>query len=360
MNSPPLKGRGTVINPTPRFAALARVADVDWSDVPEADRPAPRTEIYRDASRTVITRNDSPDIPFSVSLNPYRGCEHGCAYCYARPYHEYLGLSAGLDFETKIIAKPDAPQRLRAELASRRWTPQTLALSGVTDPYQPVERKLRITRRCLEVLAECRHPVAIVTKNHLVTRDIPLLSELARHRAASVYLSITTLDAELARRLEPRTAAPAARLRAVAELSQAGILVGVLIAPVIPGLTDHELPAILRAAAQAGATFAGMAPVRLPGAVQELFVQWLADHCPDRRAKVLQQIRALRGGRLNDTVFGRRMTGEGLLADQLGQLFAVACRRAGLQHGGPALSSAAFRRPAGPQGELWPTAVPPT
>ena len=349
MTQPKIHGRGAAENPSNRFQPTAYERDAEWN---EPDDPAPKTRFYRDASASIITYNTSPDVGFEASINPYRGCEHGCVYCYARPYHEYLGFSAGLDFETKIVVKENAPELLRRELSSRKWKPQVLAMSGVTDCYQPIERRLQITRQCLQVLVEFRNPVAIVTKNLLVTRDIDLLASLALYQAAAVFLSITTLDANLARIMEPRTAQPAARLRAIRELTSAGIPVGVLVAPVIPGLTDHELPAILKAAAEAGAQFAGMTPVRLPYGVSDLFQQWLERHLPDRKEKVLAQIRAIRDGKLNDADFGSRMRGKGILARQIAKLFAVGCRRAGIPEHGPQLSIAAFRRPAGAQLEL--------
>jgi len=333
----PPRGRGAVGNPLNRFERL----EVEL-EVPPPDRVA--TLVLRDTSRSVIARNDSPDVPFDASLNPYRGCEHGCAYCYARPSHEYLGFSAGLDFESRILVKEQAPELLRRELTSPRWRPQTLALSGVTDPYQPVERKLRITRRCLEVLAELRNPVGVITKSHLVTRDADLLAELAAVGAARVALSVTTLDVGLARRLEPRAASPNERLRAIAELTAAGIPVTVMVAPVIPGLTDHEMPAILDAAAAAGAESAGFVPLRLPGAVAGLFEGWLEAHFPERKEKVLNRVRELRGGRLNDPRFGHRMRGDGVFAEQIRTLFRTARRRAGLDRRGQPLSTAAFRR----------------
>jgi DNA repair photolyase len=265
--------------------------------------------------------------------------------CYARPTHEYLGFSAGLDFESRILVKQDAPVLLRRELSSPLWKPLVLSMSGVTDPYQPVEKRLRITRRCLEVLAEFRNPVAVVTKNHLVTRDIDLLSELGRHNAAAVAISLTTLDDDLRRVMEPRTSRPVRRLAAIKALSEAGIPVGVMTAPVIPGLNDHELPALLSAAAEAGATFAAYVPVRLPHAVGPLFEDWLSRHFPDRKAKVLNRIRSMRGGRLNDPHFGSRMKGEGLFADHIAQLFSISCNRAGIGRGRfPKLSTAAFRK----------------
>jgi DNA repair photolyase len=344
-----IHGRGAAENPTNRFEHTAYERDAEWD---QPDDPSPKTQFYRDASASIITHNDSPDLGFTSSINPYRGCEHGCIYCYARPYHEYLGFSAGLDFETKIVVKENAPELLRRELSSTKWKPQTLAMSGVTDCYQPIERRLQITRKCLEVLAEFRNPVAIVTKNLLVTRDIDLLADLARDNAAAVFLSVTTLNADLARFMEPRTAQPLARLRAIKELVTAGVPVGVMVAPVIPGLTDHEMPAIVKAAAEAGASFAGMTPVRLPYAVKDLFQQWLEQHMPDRKEKVLAQIRAIRDGKLNDANFGSRMQGQGIFAEQLAKMFAVACRRAGFPERGFHLSTAAFRRPAGAQMEL--------
>lgn len=337
-----IRGRGAAENPTNRFERIAYERDADWN---EPDDPAPKTQFYRDSSESLITYNTSPDVGFSASINVYRGCEHGCVYCYARPYHEYLGFSAGLDFETKIMVKENAPELLRRELSSPKWKPQVLAMSGVTDPYQPVERRLKLTRRCLEVLAEFRNPVGIVTKNYLVTRDIDLLRELAKHNAAAVFVSVTTLNDDLARKMEPRTATPAARLRAIRELTIAGIPAGVFVAPMIPGLTDHELPAIVKAAAEAGAQFAGMVPVRLPLGVGELFTQWLERSFPDRAAKVVAQIRAMRGGKLNESEFGKRMRGEGILAKQTAKLFRLACEKAGITQQGPELSVGAFRRP---------------
>jgi DNA repair photolyase len=339
-------GRGAAGNPPNRFESISYDRDPEST---EEESPAPRTQFFRDLSQSIITYNDSPDVGFSASINPYRGCEHGCIYCYARPYHEYLGMSAGLDFETKILVKETASELLRRELSSKRWNPQVVAMSGVTDPYQPIERKLQITRHCLEVLAEFRNPVAIITKNHLVTRDIDLLSELATHQAAAVFLSVTTLNADLARILEPRTAQPKRRLEAIRALSRAGIPVEVMVAPVIPGLTDHELPSIIAAAADAGAQFACFVPVRLPYAVGPLFEDWLTQHMPERKEKVLAAIRAIRGGKLNDSTFGSRMRGQGIFAKQLSALFHAACRKAGIDKSEPTLSTAAFRRPSDSQ-----------
>jgi DNA repair photolyase len=346
-SSPPARGAGS--NPPNRFEHLTLVRDADWD--PEAD-PLPRTQFFRDRSSSVISYNDSPDIGYEASLNPYRGCEHGCIYCYARPTHEYLGFSSGLDFETKIMVKEDAPKLLRQELSSPGWVPKVIALSGVTDPYQPIERRLRLTRACLEVLAEFRNPVTVVTKNSLVTRDLDLLAELAGCQAAAVFISVTTLDTELRRILEPRTSPPAARLATIGALAKAGVPTGVLVAPVIPGLTDHEIPAILAAAAAAGATFAAHTILRLPYAVAPLFEEWLARHLPEKKDKVLHRIRALRRGKLNNSEFGLRMTGEGIFAQQISRLFDVACRKAGWSGREPELSTAYFRRPGGAQLEL--------
>jgi DNA repair photolyase len=494
-----LRGRGTPNNPPNRFELLS------YSPDPEAqeDTPQPATQLLRDPARTLLSYNDSPDVGFTVSLNPYRGCEHGCIYClsgdtlvlmadgttrrlkdvrigdaiygtirrgwyrryvktrvlahwsvtkpayrvtledgtclitgedhrfltergwkfatgaeqgdrrrphlttnnklmgtgafarkhdlegqavkssanlrvasieslgvclplfdittgtgdfiadgvvshncYARPTHEWLGFSSGLDFETRILVKEDAPRLLDKALSSPNWQPRVIALSGVTDPYQPVERKLQLTRRCLEVLAAWRNPVAIVTKNALVTRDCDLLAELAQVNAVAVFISITTLDAQLARVMEPRASTPSRRLMAINSLAQAGIPVGVMVAPVIPGLTDHEMPAILQAAAQAGAQFAGHTIVRLPYAVSDLFTQWLEAHYPERKNKVLNGIRAIRQGKLNDPRWHIRMRGQGVFAESIHALFAVGCRKAGLSPTGPVLLTAAFRRPS--------------
>lgn len=340
----PIRGRGASYNPPNRFEPLAYEPDPEWEDPDEPD-PWKTTRYFRDSARTVLTRNDSPDVPFDVGLNPYRGCSHGCAYCFARPNHEYLGLSAGLDFESKIFVKMEAPQLLRAELSARRWKPEPIIMSGVTDPYQPAERRFGITRGCLEVLAEFRNPIAIITKNHLVTRDIDLLAELAARDAALVNLSITSMDQKLQRVMEPRTSAPAKRLAAVEALSRAGIPVNVMIAPVVPGLTDHELPAILAAAAAAGARSAGYIPLRLPGAVADIFQRWLSDHFPDRKERVLNRVREMRGGRLNDPNFGSRMRGKGPYWEQIGAMFDTVSRREGLDRERLTLSTAAFRRP---------------
>ena len=345
-----IKGRGAALNPPNRFEPLHLEADQDWN--PE-DNQALRTQFLRDTTKSIIAHNDSPDVGFDSSVNPYRGCEHGCIYCFARPTHEYLGFSSGLDFESRIMVKENAPELLRKELASPKWEPRVVAVSGVTDCYQPIERKLQLTRRCLQVLAEFRNPVCMITKNYLITRDIDVMRELAAHDAIAVNLSITTLDATLTPRLEPRASLPKLRLQAVKELADAGIPVGIMVAPVIPAITDHEMPAILEAAVEAGAQFAGYVPLRLPYSVAPLFEQWLSDHFPDRKEKILNRIRAMRGGKLNDPNFGSRLEGFGIFAEQMEQMFLVACRKAGLPGKRPLLSAAHFRRPPGPQLELF-------
>ena len=335
---PAPRGRGAADNPANRFERLHL----------ELDEPLPgkvATILLRDASRTILARNTSPDVPFNRSVNPYRGCEHGCSYCYARPTHEYLGFSAGLDFETRILIKEQAPELLRRELSSRRWKPQVVAMSGVTDPYQPLERELRLTRGCLEVLAEYRNPVAVITKNELVTRDVDLLSRLAEHHAASVSVSVTTLDADLARNMEPRTSTPERRLSTIAKLAAAGVPCRVMVAPVIPGLTDHEIPAILGAAADAGAKGASWVLLRLPGAVAPLFLEWLERAVPGRAGKIVQRLHELRGGAPYRADFEERMRGTGPWSEQIARLFETARRRTGLDAPEAPLSALAFRSP---------------
>jgi DNA repair photolyase len=343
----PIRGRGAASNPPNRFEPITLDPDGDTLDAIDAEdrRPLPQTQFFKDNSRTVICENDSPDVGFRFSINPYRGCEHGCIYCYARPTHEYLSLSSGVDFETKIFVKHDAPQLLRKELMRASWRPETISISGVTDCYQPAERIFKITRSCLKVLAEFGNPVGIVSKSHLVTRDIDILSEMARKRLAAVFISITTLRAEVASTMEPRAPAPARRIDAIKKLSAAGIPCGVMVAPLVPGLTDHEMPAILQAAADAGAITCGYVPVRLPFAVKALFEEWLASNFPDRREKVLNRIRSIRDGKLNDSDFHTRMRGAGEFAEQFEAMFKLAKRRYGLDREFPHLSTDLFRRP---------------
>jgi DNA repair photolyase len=342
------RGRGASINPANRFEKLH--VEEDLSELPRGEDEPRRvqTAYLRDDTKTIIARNNSPDVGFETSINPYRGCEHGCIYCFARPTHEYLGFSAGVDFESRIIVKERAPELLEAELSSPKWKPQLLMMSGVTDCYQPVERTMQLTRRCLEVLAKFRNPVGILTKNRLITRDIDVLRELAAHKCVAANLSITSLDPQLQRILEPRTSPPAARLEAVQQLSEAGIPVGVMVAPIIPGINDHEMPAILEACGKAGARFAGYVLLRLPWAVAPLFERWLDEYFPDRKAKVLGRIREMRGGeKLYDSRWRKRQTGEGIFAEQIETMFNVAARRAGLDGPRPQLSTANFRRPTG-------------
>jgi DNA repair photolyase len=322
----PRKGRGAASNPKPRFDEHDRAAvDDGWGSVPEP--AALRTTLHPDFARSILTRNDSPDVPFDRSINPYRGCQHGCVYCYARPSHAYLGLSPGLDFETEIFYKAEAPALLREELARPGYRPAPVALGSNTDAYQPSERQLRIARGLLEVLHETRHPVVVITKSDLVLRDLDLLADLARQRLAAVLVSITTLDSALARRLEPRAASPQRRLAAIATLVAAGVPTGVLVSPVIPGLTDHEIERILTAAAQAGATQANHIILRLPLELAGIFHDWLAAHYSDRAERVRSLLRQCRGGRLNDPRFGARMRGSGPIADLIAQRFALAARR---------------------------------
>ena len=344
------KGRGALSNPDGRFEHLRHEACADgWSiETEEDDGIRLRTTLQPDTAKSVITRNDSPDVGFSLSINPYRGCEHGCAYCFARPSHAYLGLSPGLDFETKLFYKQDAAELLRKELSRPHHQPSVIALGINTDAYQPVERKLRITRSLLEVLLEFRHPVSIVTKSALIERDIDLLSALAEMNLASVCFSITSLDSRLTRRLEPRTAAPAARLAAMARLSACNIPTGVLVAPVIPALTDAEMERILGAASEAGASSAGYVVLRLPHELKELFRQWLAEHEPGKAAHVMSIVRSLHGGKDYDAAYGLRMRGRGQYADLLAQRFELACRRLGLNRKQTELDCSRFRVPGSP------------
>ena len=348
----PITGRGSASNPTNRFEKLSYQA-CDWDAPLGPDGPSPATLLLKDETRTIINYNDSPDVGFSASINPYRGCEHGCIYCFARPNHEYLGFSAGLDFETKILVKENAPELLRRELLSPKWEPQVIAISGVTDAYQPIERRLQLTRRCIEVLVEFQNPIVIITKNELVTRDIDLLTRLAGIDGALVFVSVTSLDAELARELEPRASQPTRRLAAIERLAKAGIPVGALIAPIIPGLTDHEMPAIISAVASAGAVAAGYVPLRLPYGVAPLFEEWLTLHRPLQKEKILNRVRDIRGGRLNDPNFGSRLHGTGQYAGHISELFEISCRKAGLNSRRPTLSAKAFRRPGPTQISLF-------
>lgn len=348
--SQPIKGRGASVNPKNRF----REEEIEYQfDEETGQIEKPKTVLLKDHTAGIISTNNSPDIGFDVSVNPYRGCEHGCVYCYARPTHEFLGMSLGLDFESKIVVKYDAPKLLREALSKKSWKPQTLVMSGVTDPYQPIEKKLRITRGCIEVMAECNHPLVIITKNFLVTRDIDLLSRLAKKSAVKVVMSITSLDKTITDTMEPRTSRPEKRFQAVRELSGAGIPVHVNIAPVIPGLTDDEIVPIMEAAADAGAGSVSCNIVRLPYGVKDLFVKWLEDHHPNRRGKVINKIKSLRDGKLNRSEFGERFKGIGPYADQIQQLIEIHTKRLGLKNSRIPLNKAHFKRPATDQLNLF-------
>jgi len=345
--SEPTRGRGATVNPAGRFEP--RRVEAVWDDliVDEDDqRPNPATEVFVDHARTVLTRNDSPDVPFDVSLNPYRGCEHGCSYCFARASHPFLNMSAGLDFETKIFAKLDAAALLKREIAKAGYTCKPIAFGTNTDPYQPIERKLRIMRGILELLVAHEHPFSIVTKSALILRDLDLIAEAATRGQAAAFLSVTTLDAGLASRMEPRAAAPLRRLAALKALAGAGVPCGVLASPMIPGLNDHELERILDAGAEAGATIAGMILIRLPHEVKDVFTSWLEAHEPLRADKILSLIAQARGGKLYESAFGTRMTGRGPYAAMLSRRFEVACARLGLNRDRPRLDTSRFTRPA--------------
>ncbi len=346
---PPVKGRATIWAIDARLAATRRVADDDgWGGLDAAANAPPAacaTTVMEQPARSILSRNDSPDIGFDVSINPYRGCEHGCIYCYARPTHSYLDLSPGLDFETRIVAKVNAAERLRAALAAPGYTPLRLAIGTVTDAYQPAERRLRLTRGVIEVLSETCHAFSIVTKSALVECDLDLIAPMAARRMAAVYVSLTTLDADLARRLEPRAAAPHRRLRTIETLARAGVPVGVSVSPVIPFLNEPEVERILQAAADAGATRAFSIVLRLPWEVNPLFQQWLAEHVPDKAARIMARVRDMRGGRDNDSRFGTRMTGQGVWADLLRQRVHKATARLGLARAKAELDLSAFRPP---------------
>ena len=349
-------GRGAALNPPNRFESMsAGKAPGDLAEYfvdPEPDRSV-LTKFYVDHTKSILAKNDSSDVGFSYSLNPYRGCEHGCIYCYARPTHEYLGFSSGMDFETKIMVKHDAHLLLDRQLRHKSWTPQVVMLSGDTDCYQPIERKLGITRRCLEVFLRYRNPVTIVTKNALVQRDLDILKELAAFNLVLVTVSITTLDNDLCRTMEPRTSIPAKRLETIGVLANAGIPVGVNACPIIPALNDEEIPSILREAAGRGARFAGYAIVRLPYAVKDLFVEWLKRELPDRALAILNRIRSVRSGGLTCSDFGKRMNGEGQLAETIEQLFQSSCRRHRLNEAKVALSTDRFHSGLAVQGEIF-------
>ncbi|MDO9074763.1 MAG: PA0069 family radical SAM protein [Rubrivivax sp.] len=351
----PLKGRGTAWAIEHRFDERAR-GDFDdgWGTLQQAalaEQAGPMTQVLEENVRGILSGNDSPDIGFDLSINPYRGCEHGCVYCYARPTHSYLNLSPGLDFETRIVAKVNAAERLREALSARGYTPGQLNIGSVTDAYQPAERRLRITRSVIEVLAEAQHPFSIITKGSGVERDIDLIAPMARQHMAAVYVSITTLDTELARKLEPRAASPQRRLRTIATLAQAGIPVGVSVSPVIPFLNEPELERILQAARDAGASSAFSIVLRLPWEVNPLFQQWLQQHVPERAARIMARVREMRGGKDNDSRFGTRMTGQGPWAELLRQRVRKVCARLRLNQQRVEFDFSRFRAPAAQPGQ---------
>ena len=346
-------GRGAQADPPNRFEAIHVERDFEhFADEESLDERPVKTQFLVDHSRSIVSKNDSPDIPFRYSVNPYRGCEHGCAYCYARPTHEYLGFNAGIDFESRILVKERAPELLRDWLARDGYQPDWIAFSGVTDCYQPIERRFELTRRCLQVAAECGQPIGIVTKNALVARDLDVLQPMAERRTARVMLSVTTLDAELARTLEPRTSSPAARLRTIAELSAAGVETGVMIGPVIPGLNDVEIPAILQAAKEAGAVMASYVLLRLPLTVRPVFTDWLAKALPSKKDKIESLIRQCRDGAMNDSQFDTRRVGEGQIANQIAQTFRVFAKKLGLDQKVPPLETRFFQPPIPSSGQL--------
>ncbi len=345
-------GRGALSNASGRFERLSRELIDDGWERPEPEAPRLRTTVSLDASRSVIAHNDSPDLGFDRSINPYRGCEHGCIYCFARPSHAYLGLSPGLDFESRLFVKADAARLLEAELARPGYRPAPIALGTNTDPYQPIEREWRVTRGVLQVLAAHGHPATIVTKSDLVTRDIDVLAPMAAQGLVKVALSVTTLDGRLARRMEPRAPRPKRRLEAMRALSRAGIPTGVMVAPLIPALNDPEIEAILEAAAEAGAREAGYILLRLPHEIKHLFREWLDQHAPHRAARIMRLVREMRGGRDYDATFHERMTGTGRYAELIKRRFDLGCRRFGLNRDPARLESRRFRAPQAAEDQL--------
>lgn len=356
MNTGNIKSRAAGLNTPNRFEKLYidynDTENLDYYPDEEGEKRIPTT-FYLDNSKSILAHNDSPDLGFDYSINPYRGCEHGCIYCYARPSHEYLGFSAGLDFETKIMVKMDAAALLEQAFMKKSWKPQPIMFSGDTDCYQPIERKLQLTRKCIEVFKKFKHPVGIVTKNALVTRDIDLLSEMAKENLASVTISITSLNRKLSRKLEPRTSVPLVRFDAVEKLASAGIPVGVLVAPVIPGLTDEEIPAILKMASDRGAYFAAHTIMRLPLAVKELFIEWLRRNYPEKESKIINRIKEVREGKLSDSNFRTRMSGKGKYAESIHRLFKLSCEKYGLNKKKYKIDYSKFRNSTKGQIELF-------
>lgn len=344
---PARQGRATRSNPETEYQPLH--LDLDPSALDDEELRQVETRYYSDPAQSILSTNSSPDVPFRYSINPYRGCEHGCCYCYARPTHEYLDFSAGLDFESRILVKENGPELLAEKFQQDDWSAAPICLSGNTDPYQPIERKLKVTRQILRVCAHHRNPVTLITKNGLVTRDLDILTDMASWNGVRLTVSVTTLDNELAGSLEPRAARPPLRLRTIEECAEAGIPVGVNVAPIVPGLTDEEVPRILDAAAEHGATSAGYTVLRLPGAVRDLFLDWLDRHAPHRKDRVLNRLRSIRGEELDDAEFGVRMKGEGFWADTIGELFQLACQKYDIDGAPSPLNTDAFRRRPGGQ-----------
>ncbi len=351
-----LKSRGAGLNTPNRFEQIYvdyydKDADGYFDENEEAQRIP--TTYYFDNTKTILAKNDSPDLGFDLSINPYRGCEHGCIYCYARPTHEYLGFSAGLDFETKIMVKKNAPELLEEAFLDKKFKPQPIMFSGNTDCYQPIERKFELTRKCIEVFKKFRHPVSLITKNALIQRDIDVLSEMAKMNLASAVISITTLKRDLSRKMEPRTSVPMKKLETIEKLAKNGIPVGVNVAPVIPGLTDEEIPAILKAASERGAIFAGTIIIRLPYAVKELFVEWVNRNYPEKASKIINRIHEVRNGNLNDPNWGTRFSGEGEIAESIHQLFNASCKKLHLNETKIKKDYSLFRRVYKGQEELF-------
>lgn len=353
MNNIDLKSRGAGLNPQNRFEKI--FIDYDGEDIEqfEDEKIKVPTTYYFDETKTILAKNDSPDLGFDYSINPYRGCEHGCIYCYARPSHEYLGFSAGLDFETKIMVKKDAPVLLEKEFKKKSWIPQPIMFSGNTDCYQPIERKFQITRKCIEVFKKYNHPVGLITKNAMILRDIDLLSEMAKENLATAVLSITTMKRDLSRKLEPRTSVPSERFNVLEKLAKAGIPVGVNVAPIIPGLNDEEIPAILKEASERGAKFAGHVMLRLPYSVKDLFVDWLNRNYPERASKIINRIHEMRDGGLSDPNFGSRMSGKGKIAESIHHLFRISCDKYGLNKEKIRMDYSKFRKSEIVQEELF-------
>ena len=350
MNNQNIKGRGSQVNLPNRFEQVYidnSASDQDeYFEFEKEEKKIP-TIFYNDHSKSILAKNNSPDLGLGYSINPYRGCEHGCVYCYARPTHEYLGFSSGLDFETKIMVKRDAPKLLEEAFLKKSWEPQSIFFSGNTDCYQPVERKLEITRGCLEVFLKFRNPVSIITKNALIQRDIDILKELSKLNLVRAVISVTTLKKELQRKMEPRTSSPSMRLRTIEFLSSQGISTAVNVAPIIPGLTDEEIPTILKAASESGATLAGRVMLRLPHAVKDLFVDWVKREFPDRANKIINRILDLQGGKLYDSTFGKRMTGEGKWAETVQKIFETTCNKYNLNKEKIPLATNLFKIPPG-------------